>query len=164
MHILLLVIILVLSIKKGNWKDWELYYPTMLYISLSSTLYEFISHSQFHLWELQEKGFLSHMNVHYIHSLIINPLVAFIFLSNYPEGWSKKLTYTLKWIIAFLIAEWFGTKFHLLHYHNGWNLGWSSLFLVIMFPMLRLHYLHKILAICFSVCIVFFLLLIFNYI
>lgn len=164
MHILLLVIILFLSIKKGNWKDWELYYPTMLYISLSTILYEFISHSQFHLWELQEKKLLSQMNVHFLHALVINPLVAFIFLSNYPEEWSKQLTYTLKWIIAFLIGEWFAKKFLLLHYHNGWHLGWSSLFLVIMFPMLRLHFLYKIWAISFSVFFVFFLLLVFNYI
>jgi hypothetical protein len=164
MHIIFIILVIFFALLKGDWKSWEDYYPTMLYISLSTFLYEFISHSHFHLWELQETPILTLMNVHFAHNLIINPLLAFVFLSNYPSRLKKQLIYTLKWIIPFLLAEWVGEHFGILTYHNGWHFGWSSLFVIIMFPMIRLHHVKKLWALILSVFFAVFYLAVFNYI
>ncbi len=164
MHIFLLSLVIVIAIKKANWSNWESYYPTMLYISLASFLYEYISHTKFHLWDLKEDSFLSHMNVHFVHNLLINPLIAFIFLSQYPQTSRKQIMYTIKWVIVFLLAEWVIKYWGVLDYYNGWHLGWSFLFIVFMFPMIRLHYLHPIRALSLSVIFVVFYLSLFHYI
>ncbi|WP_338021751.1 CBO0543 family protein [Bacillus pakistanensis] len=149
--------------KKGDWRNWEKYYPTMLYISLLTFLYEFISHSHFHLWELEEGPFFNLMNVHFVHNLIINPLIAMLFLSNYPSGFKRQMIYTLKWMFLFLLVEWACEHFGLISYHNGWHFGWSFLFVMIMFPMVRLHHVHKLWALILSVICAVFYLIVFDY-
>jgi hypothetical protein len=163
MNLILVILVLLFSLLKGDWRNWEEYYPTMLYISLSTFLYEFISHSHYHLWELEDDSIFNLMNVHFTHNLIINPLIAFIFLSNYPSRIKKQITYTLKWILSFMLVEWLGEWFGILSYHNGWHLGWSFLFVIIMFPMVRLHHVHKLWALILSVFFVVFYLAIFDY-
>lgn len=164
MHIIFVIIVIFFSLIKGDWRNWEIYYPTMLYISLATFLYEFISHSHFHLWELQESHFFNLMNVHFLHNLIINPLLALVYLSNYPITLKKQITYTLKWVFIFLLLEWIGNHLGLLTYHNGWHFGWSSFFVTIMFPMVRLHHTHKLRALGLSVLFVVFYLITFDYI
>jgi hypothetical protein len=164
MHLILVIMVIIFSIIKGDWRNWETFYPTMLYISLGTSLYEFISHSHFHLWELQESSLLNLMNVHFVHNLLINPLLGFVYLSNYPSRPKKQTTYTLKWILIFLLLEWVCYRFNLLSYHNGWHLGWSTLFIIIMFPMIRLHHVHKVWALILSIFVVSFYLVIFDYI
>ncbi|MCA0986539.1 CBO0543 family protein [Guptibacillus algicola] len=163
MNVILVALVFLLAFLKGDWKNWEPYYPTMLYISLASFLYEFISHSHFHLWELQESTFFNLMNVHFVHNLIINPLLAFVYLSNYPSDVKKQVIYTLKWVIVFGLIEWIGTQTNTISYHNGWHIGWSVLFVAIMFPMVRLHHIHKLVALILSCFFTFLYLLIFNY-
>ncbi|MEG9295325.1 CBO0543 family protein [Mangrovibacillus sp. Mu-81] len=162
MNCIIGILVIVLAYFKGDWKNWEKYYPTMLYTSLSSFVYEFISHSHFHLWEL-ERGLLNLMGVHLIHNLIINPLICFVFLSNFPDQFRLRIAYYVKWVVLFLAAEWIASHFRILTYHNGWNLWWSFLFIVIMFPMIRLHYIHKLRALILSVIISASYLLLFDY-
>ncbi|MGM7720878.1 CBO0543 family protein [Metabacillus sp. Hm71] len=163
MHLLFVILVLYLSFKKGDWKNWETYYPTMLYISLASFLYEYISHSNFHLWELKEMHILNPMNVHFVHNLIINPLIAFVFLSLYPNKPKKQIIYFLKWVVSFLVFEWIAEKYGLLFYDNGWSFGWSAIFVITMFPMVRLHHVNKPLALILSVFFAVFYLSVFDY-
>ncbi|WP_309298093.1 CBO0543 family protein [Cytobacillus sp. NCCP-133] len=162
LHYLLVLFVIILAFKKGDWKNWENYYPTMLYVSLSSFVYEFISHSHFHLWEL-EKKLLNLMGVHFLHNLIINPLLGFVFLSRYPSNSKSRFFYCAKWIVLFLAAEWIAHRIGIITYYNGWNIGWSLLFVLIMFPMIRLHYLHKRIALLLSVVIATIYLFLFDY-
>jgi hypothetical protein len=162
MNCIIGILVIILAYFKGDWKNWEKYYPTMLYTSLSSFVYEFISHSHFHLWEL-ERSFLNLMGVHFIHNLIVNPLICFVFLSNFPNQFRVRIAYYVKWVILFLGAEWIASHFSILTYHNGWNLWWSFLFILIMFPMIRLHYVHKLRALILSVIISASYLFLFDY-
>lgn len=164
MNLFLVILVIALSLWKGDWKNWEDYYPTMLYVSLATFLYEFISHSHYHLWEIRKDSILNLMNVHFTHNLIINPFIAFIFLSHYPNGMKKQLIYLLKWIFSFVVLEWIAEWLGVLSYHNGWHLGWSFLFVVIMFPMIRLHHVHKLRALVLSVFFAVFYLAVFDYI
>nr|WP_239587503.1 CBO0543 family protein [Bacillus pakistanensis] len=103
------------------------------------------------------------MNVHFVHNLIINPLIAMLFLSNYPSGFKRQMIYTLKWMFLFLLVEWACEHFGLISYHNGWHFGWSFLFVMIMFPMVRLHHVHKLWALILSVICAVFYLIVFDY-
>lgn len=162
MHCIFVILVIILSYFKGDWKNWEKYYPTMLYISLLSFVYEFISHSHFHLWEL-EKSLLNLMGAHLMHNLIINPLICFVFLSRFPDQLRHQFFYYIKWIVLFFAAEYIAYRVSVLTYHNGWHLGWSFLFVTIMFPMIRLHYVHKLRALILSVLIGAIYLFIFDY-
>ncbi|WP_281278148.1 CBO0543 family protein [Peribacillus cavernae] len=159
-----MTLVILFSLVKGDWRNWEKYYPTMLFMSLSAFIYEFISHSNYHLWELNPDLIFNRMIVHFTNNLIVNPLVVLTFLSNYPSILKKKITYFLKWTLTFLLIEWGGHQLGMLSYHNGWHFGWSSLFVIIMFPMIRLHHINKLRALILSVIFAVFYLVIFNYI
>ncbi|MBP1082261.1 MULTISPECIES: hypothetical protein [Bacillus] len=85
MNLILVVIVILSTLVKGDWRNWEKYYPTMLYTALATFLYEFISHSHYHLWELRKDSMFNLMNVHFVHNLIINPLITLVYLSNFPS-------------------------------------------------------------------------------
>ncbi|QFT89658.1 hypothetical protein FIU87_13435 [Bacillus sp. THAF10] len=164
MHMILLILVIIFSIVKADWRNWERYYPTMLYMSLTTFLYEFISHSHYHLWELQEDSHFSLMNVHFAHNLIINTLISFVFLSNYPNPFKKQITYIVKWILIFTLFEWIGVRLGTITHHNGWHMGWSILFNCVMFPMIRIHFVKPLLALILSVFCTLFYLFIFDYV
>ncbi|MGG3574171.1 CBO0543 family protein [Bacillus gobiensis] len=164
MNLILVVIVILSDLVKGDSRNWEKYYPTMLYTALATFLYEFISHSHYHLWELRKDSMFNLMNIHFVHNLIINPLIALVYLSNFPSKRRQQIIYILKWILIFLLIEWVGNQFGMLTYHNGWHFGWSALFVVIMFPMVRLHHVHKLWALLLSVLCALFYLIWFDYI
>ena len=163
MNIILMILMILLTFWKGDWRNWEKYYPSMLYIALSTFVYEFISHENFQLWELEKGPFLNRMNVHFVQNLIINPLVVLVYLSNYPNM-GNKLRYNFQWVIMFWLIECIASYFDVITYHNGWNLGWSLLFISIMFPMVRLHHVKKSLAIPLSIMSTVLLMVLFDYI
>ncbi len=163
MNIILAILIILLTFWKGDWRNWEKYYPSMLYIALSTFVYEFISHEKFLLWELEKGMFLNRMNVHFVQNLIINPLVVLVYLSNYPNM-GNKLRYNFQWVTMFWLIECIASYFDVITYHNGWNLGWSLLFIIIMFPMVRLHHVNKSLAVPLSIMFTVFLMVLFDYI
>ncbi len=163
MNIFLVILLLLVAFWKSDWRNWEKYYPSMLYIALAASFYELISYEEFHLWEFEKSLFLSGFKVHLVHNLIVNPLVVLLYLSNYPVK-GKRFFYSAKWIIGFWIIEWLASNLHIITYHNGWNLGWSLLFLIVMFPMIRLHHVNKTVALPLSVVISILLLMMFQYI
>ncbi len=163
MHLILLIMVITYSLIKGDWKNWEKYYPTMLYISLSTFLYEFISHSHYQLWELQEDSLFNLMNVHFAHDLIINSLISFVYLSNFPNSLKKQIAYTIKWILLFTVFEWVGVELGKITHHNGWHMGWSVLFNCVMFPMIRLHFMKPLYALILSVFFTLFYLFMFGF-
>lgn len=125
-------------------------------------VYEFISHSHFHLWEL-EKKFLNLMGVHFLHNLLINPLLGFVFLSRFPSNSKNRIFYYAKWMVLFLAAEWIAHRIGIITYHNGWNIWWSLLFVFIMLTIIRLHYVHKRMALFLSLMIAAIYLFLFDY-
>jgi hypothetical protein len=163
LHILISLWVLLASWRWGDWKNFKLYYPTMLYIALFNLLYVFFAHEFFHLWELKS-DIGNHTTTFLLHSFIINPFSAFLFLSNYPSKFKSQILHTLKWIFLFLIVEWVGYKLGRIAYFNGWNFWWSVLFIMVMFPMLRLHYVKPVLTLFLSAVCTFVLLWKFNYI
>ena len=166
MHVALGLWAILAAIRWGDWKNWERYYPTMLYIACMGLLYQFFSLSYFSLWTINHDFFFNDSTAKLLHILLINPLSAFIFLSNYPKENNKikKIQHYVKWCLIFLVTEWIGNYFSLITYHNGWTFGWSVLFVIVMFLMLRLHYLKKLVALPLSVFWIIFYLISLGYI
>ncbi|HYK71701.1 MAG TPA: hypothetical protein VEV44_01015 [Pseudoneobacillus sp.] len=75
----------------------------------------------------------------------------------------KKLIYILKWLVIFILFESLLLKFNHVHYYNGWNIGWTILFDIIMFLMLRLHFKRPLWAIILSFPSTLFYLKVFGY-
>ncbi|GGC76820.1 hypothetical protein GCM10007216_04170 [Thalassobacillus devorans] len=164
MHIAITIWVIVASIRWGDWKNWERYYSTMLYIASANLLYQFFAQKYFILWEVQEELFLNQSMVVMLHTFVINPLAAFIFLSNFPDRFRKQIIHIIKWIIIFISVEWAGLNLGKITHSNGWNLGWSTFFVLVMLPMLVLHYKRKIWVLVVSVFFVLFYLYVFEYI
>jgi hypothetical protein len=167
MHFTIGLLLIAASLIWAKWKEWQNYYPTMMYIVASNLLYKYFALSKFHLWEFSSQDFFfkSHIGIFLWHIFIINTLFTFIYLSNFPEGQlRKKCFYILKWVALFIAVEVALLKFNQVSYYHGWNLGWTALFDLTMFIMLRLHYKKPIWAIILSIIFTLFYLFVFGYI
>jgi hypothetical protein len=96
--------------------------------------------------------------------LIVIPAIL-NYLSNYPVKPKDRIIHIAKWVIIFTAVEWVGGHFfNAIDHHNGWNIWWSLAFNIIMFLMLRLHFLNFKWALLLSVPWTFFFLIWFDYI
>ena len=162
-HFLLTAWVIVAAWKWGDWKNWDRYYPTLWYFTAMSLLYEFFANDYYRLWTLQPDFFFNHTTVVLIHTFVIYPLSGFIFLSNFPETRAKQIVHYLKWIFIYIFLEWIGMLYGYITYENEWALGWSFFFVIIMFPMIRLHFVKKFTALGISIFWTVFFLVIFEY-
>lgn len=166
MHVTLGLAVLLASLKWGNWKEWQKYYPTMLYIVATNLLYKFFALSKFHLWKLSSRDFFfyNHLQVFLWHILIINTLITLMYLSNFPEqAMKKKIVYVLSWVTLLIVLECLLLRFDHINYFHGWHLGWTLFFDVCMFLMLRLHYKKPLWAIVLTILNTLFYLFVFGY-
>lgn len=83
-----------------------------------------------------------------------------MYLSKFPKTRLKSILYVIGWVVLFAVIEWIGLKyFHSFKHYHGWNMGCSILFDIVMFPMLRLHFVNYKLALMLSIpCSVFMLI------
>jgi hypothetical protein len=153
---------IIASLKLAD-RNWKLYYPTLLYAALGNGLYELLCYN-YPLWKMEPNGLVFSMIPILLLTLIGMPLSTWVYLSHYPSG--KRLhsqaLYIGLYCVVFIILEYIAVKFGSITYHNGWNLLWSLLFVIVMFVMLRLHFLRSLIAIMISVAFAFSLCLVFD--
>jgi hypothetical protein len=125
--------------KWGNWRNWERYYPTILFFWFGDILYYgwFYQHS---LWMLYSPGVPNLFIVLY-YKFVISSSAIILFLSNYPKPLWKQVLRIFLWIGIYSVDEWGLHELGYFPYFHGWSLGWSILVNFIMFPTFRLH--HK---------------------
>lgn len=167
LHLTIGIAIILASIKWANWRKWQLYYPTILYITVSNLLYKFFALNDFHLWKLSSNDFFfqSHFGIFLWHILLINPLFTLMYLSKFPEGQlRKKMFYILAWLASFMTMEFILLTSGHINYFHGWNFKWTILFDLVMFLMLRLHFKKPLWAIILSIFNTLFYLVVFGYI
>ncbi|MBD2867191.1 CBO0543 family protein [Paenibacillus arenilitoris] len=131
----------ILAAFKFGDRNWERYYPTMLFAAIGNLLYELICYD-FQLWQLEPNGLPVAMIPILLLITVGMPLSTWIFLSRYPEdkGVLGKAGYILLFIAIFILLEYISVLTGAITYHNDWNLFWSFLFNIVMFIMLRIHY------------------------
>jgi hypothetical protein len=163
MYLLAIVILYVsLSIKFLDWKRWKDHYATIQFFIIGCLLYNVIFY-QHTLWAYKSVtwDWLGHTLISIIFTLIIIPIAIMFYLQYYPNG-KKQVLYIFTWVAYFTSMEFLFSRLGMFVYDNGWNVGWSLLFNIIMFTMLRLHDKRPLLALILSVPIIVILLMYFH--
>lgn len=125
--------------KWGDWRNWQKYYPTILFFALGDLIYSLLTYN-FPLWEYKSPLMKTTL-IDLVISLIYFPATILLFLPHFPKGFLKQAAYTLLWIIIYIATEAISQKLGFFSHQNGWNIWWSLLFNFLMFPLLYLH--HK---------------------
>jgi hypothetical protein len=143
--------------KWADYRNWQKYHATMIFLSFISLVYAFISFSSgVFLWRAKPDLFNSTVT-EMMYSMILLPCTALLFLSGYPKDSLKKAVYFLKYIFIYGIVEAVMSATGRMVYGNGWTIWLSVIFDCLMFPAIIIHYKHPIIA-----YIVFILIMIFG--
>lgn len=160
--LLVLVVYIIFAIVFVDWKKWQDYYPTIQYYLICNLFYNFLFYNHT-LWAYKAVtvDWLNHTLIESAFTFLILPVVLMIYLRYYPQG-KKALVYISVWVAYFTFLEYLFYKKGLFIYDNGWGAGWSLVFNVIMFVMIRLHFKNKLLALLVSIPIIAVLLMLFH--
>ena len=138
------IVFLGLCYKWSDWKNWKLYYPTMLFYIIGNLTEDIITCKK-PLWLYYGSTSIDRL-ADYLFGFLIFPCVVILFLSRYPKGRMKQLAYLCAFIAVMSFVEIVLYSHGEIKYYNGWNLWWSILLYVGVFPLLRLHYKNPIWA------------------
>lgn len=161
MHILIIILAIMAGCLKGKWSCYRQFHATMVYIAAMNLLYLYFTRD-YPLWTLHSNLGLPEPVINLLYTCIVFPCTVIIFLSNFPNGFLHQVYYIGKWVLLYFVFEWIGHHLGAIEYNNGWSLGWSLPFLIVMFTMLRLHYIRPFLAYGWSAIIIAILLSIFE--
>ncbi|WP_394232146.1 CBO0543 family protein [Niallia oryzisoli] len=149
--------------KWGDWKNWQKYYPTILFFILGDFIYLYLLSDHYPMWRYNpSEGDRAHglTNSHISLSIILikYPATALIFLSKFPEhNFIKQSLYIAFWVFLYTVNELIDLYFNLIKYYNGWNLKWSIVFNFVMFTCLYIHFRKPFIAWIFSIVFILFL-------
>ena len=167
MHLIFNGLFLIAGIKWGDWRNWREYHSTILFFWFGDLFYNFLCHDYL-MWEYKESIFGSHIlpnhtSISLLIMFIAYPVSVIIYLGKFPEETYKKVLWVLFWVLLFSLIEYINLQYlNLISHHNGWTMGWSVAFNMIIFPMLRLHFKNPIQALLISILIIFFFVVYFN--
>lgn len=149
--------------KWGDWRNWQKYYPTILFFIIGDLLYLYLLSDHFPMWRynpptIDEKVGLTNTHISLSIIIIKYPATALIYLANFPQGsLLKQAFYFIGWVVIYFVNEFIDVKLHFIKYFNGWNLAWSVLFCTIMFFIIKVHFHKPMLAWLLSAGFIFFL-------
>ena len=161
MHLLFNGLFLVAGLKWGDWKNWEKYHSTILFLWFGDLLYNVLCYQNI-MWQYKESIFAqtvltNHIIITLLIMFVAYPATVLIYLGRFPNRKWKAVVWILLWVAVFSMIEFINLRFlNLITHHHGWTMMWSVIFNVILFPMLRFHYKKPGLALLVSIPIVFF--------
>ncbi|WP_019414194.1 CBO0543 family protein [Paenisporosarcina sp. TG20] len=145
MHVLTAIISIVAVFIWGDWRNWKKYHATLLFFALGNLTYNFLTANYF-LWKLDGDFLSNHSLTELLYTFIVFPATGLLFLDNYPKGVKKQILHTLQWIFIYAIWEYIFNLTRDIEYQYGWTFWWSVAVLFAMFPMLKLHVKHPLIA------------------
>lgn len=145
-----------------DWQRWKEFYPTIQLYIMCNLLYNFLFY-QHTLWAYRAVtlSWLNHTLIDLAFSFFIVPVVIMIYLQYYPKG-KKQFVYVLAWVLYFSFLEYLFYLKGLFIFENGWNIGWSTLFNVITFVIIRIHHKNTLWGFVAALPIIAILLLVFH--
>ncbi|WP_336773913.1 CBO0543 family protein [Paenibacillus sp. MMO-58] len=154
MHLILGVITVLAAWRYGDWRHWQRYHHTMMFIVIGNLLYNFLTAGHF-LWKLKPDFLPNHSMTEMVYTFVIFPATALMFISNYPDRYSKIIGHYLRYIGVYVGVEWFFMLTDRIIYQYGWNLSWSIFFDCTMFPLLWIFHRKPLVAygIMFLLCL-----------
>ncbi|GHH96945.1 CBO0543 family protein [Neobacillus kokaensis] len=167
MHLIFNALFLGAGLRWGDWKNWKRYHSTILFLWFGDLLYNILCY-EYKMWEYNESIMAENLlSNHTVISLLIMfvayPATILIYLGQFPKETSKSIIWILCWVALYSLIEYINLRYlDLVSHHHGWTIGWSILFNVMLFPMLRLHYKKPMIAMLVSIPIVLFFVIYFN--
>ncbi|ALC90581.1 hypothetical protein AM500_12880 [Bacillus sp. FJAT-18017] len=167
MHFLLNFLFVLAAFKWGDWKNWQKYYPTWLFF-VGGDLFKNALLHDYSFWTYKETILGSRLLFgHFIIDLLIMTFAysstLLIYLGKFPDSLFKKIGWFLLWVSIYTSIEFINLEFlNLIEHHRGWNIGWSILFNLVMFSVLKIHMSNPLLSWIISLVFLLFLLLQFD--
>jgi len=143
-HIIVCTLSIIAAWKWGDWRNWRLYYPTILYLIISDLIYRIITYN-YPLWTYESPLLKTQLS-----GLLIDftffPATVLLFVPYFTNSLWQMFNYTVAWVAIYTI--WEGIAHHLsyLSYHHGWSIYWSIIVDIILFPSLYIHFRRPIAA------------------
>ena len=160
MHIGVTIGTIIIAWKWGDWKNWQKYHSTMIYIAMGSLLYYFL-YCDHWLWQYKPGFLVTTVIADMLSTFIILPLTCLLFLTNYPDKSYGQVIKIIKYSAIFILFEMIYSKFGLFAYNYGWNIWWSLAWDFMMFPMLALHHKKPLKAYGASIIVMILMLILF---
>lgn len=145
------VIVWILAvIRWGDWRNWNLYQPTIIYFIFLDVLYYYITYTH-PLWKLEPTWPLKYKIVSLFGEFLVFASTVLIYLGRYPTKRWISIGWIALWVIIYTSVEWVLLKLGVFSYHNNWNLFDSFLFNILLFSMLRFYFRKPLKALLLSV-------------
>lgn len=163
-QVILAIILIIIAYKYGDWRNWKLYYDTILFFGFGDLMYRFLFDDRL-LWAHRSVvTFLTDNQIELIWILVIYPCIVLLFLPCCltQKSLLYKIGYFFIWIISFSVIELALYSLGCISYENGWSYYHSVVFYFFMFPILVLHHHKPLLAILSSIFCCIALMLIFR--
>jgi hypothetical protein len=159
-HVIVALFSVVISLKWANWKNWQQYYPTILFYITGNLIYSLLSYN-YPLWEFESPLFkctISNLLV----TVVTAPALIMLYLPHMPKSISKQVLWIIFWVFILTSLEVVAYRLNSFSHHNNWTIGWSVLFNCVMFPLLWLHYKKPAWALLSSIVIASFIIIYFR--
>jgi len=145
-RICLLLLFVIAAMLLTDWRNWQKYYPTVLFVIVANQLVSFLTYHH-DLWFYNPDILVkTSTTIELINSFVMLPATTFIYLSKYPIR-DKLYQYGY---IALWACIYGGLEFidHYIikgiSYGNGWSIASAATFDVAIFSIIRLHYLKPL--------------------
>lgn len=164
-RVFFLLAFLVAALKLGDWKNWQKYYPTILFVMAINLGASLLSYHHV-LWDYNPDTFVkTATTVELINSFIMLPATTFVYLSKFPTQYKlTQYSYMLLWVTIYGVLEFIDHYIMKgLSYKHGWSWSTSVIFDVAMFAILRLHYLKPIWAWGASLVVAIVIIIMFDF-
>ncbi|MGZ4163793.1 MAG: CBO0543 family protein [Tumebacillaceae bacterium] len=131
----------------GDWRNWRVYYPTILYHYIVNLLQDLLTYD-YTLWKFQNNiPFLPNHIPCSLTIMFVNfTAIILIYLGKYPRRVLHQILWMLFWAAINVGIELISLRFHHIVYEHGWTLGWSIVIDILIYPLLRLHFKRPLLA------------------
>lgn len=162
-RICLFLLFLIAVFKTGDWKSWQKYYPTVLFVIAVNLAASFLTY-HYILWGYNPDLLIkTQTTIELFNSFFMLPATTFIYLSRFPRALSPYY-YISFWVLLYASLE-FIDHYIIggISYSNGWSWFFSLLFDIAMFSIIRIHYLKPILGWIVTLLLSVVILLVFNF-
>lgn len=155
------IVLVILAWKISDWRNWQKYHNTMLFVAVGNLLYNFIT-AGYYLWRLEGDALTNFTISELLYTFVIFPATVLIFLNNFPITLKGKVIRILTWISFYAAWEYILYQLDLINYQYGWNMFYSIIFNFIMFPTIYIHSKKPLLAYLISAMVVIIVVLAFD--
>lgn len=162
-HVILSILFILTTLLWGDWKNYKLYYPSVLFFVSLNLYYDFITYN-YPLWEF-ESPLLKSVGSDILTNLTIFPATTLIYLPHILrlKTFNRRIIYIVFWVVFYTLLEVFSLQIGYFSHHNGWNIWWSLFINCLLFPLLLLHHRRPILSWSISLILSFLILLHFDF-